>query len=101
MNAQEVRLTLTLDQARALLHWFGDTNLGIDPGHFVTRLLALISCADDENKEILRGHWPELVYGFEKVQRTPWGLDWVRGIVKAGNPEDGLSIFDDSLERAL
>lgn len=74
---------LPLDVVQHTLWHFGDTNLGIQPGHFVERLLILASAADPENLERLRVGWPEYVTAWEAVARKPWGLDWLRGIVKA------------------
>lgn len=73
---------VTLKVARAVLWHFGDTNLGTDPGHFVSRLLGTVSAADDENLALLRGAYPDLIGAWEKVAREPWGLDWLRGVVK-------------------
>lgn len=81
--AMEARPVITLEVARQVLYHFGDSNLGQQPGHFVQRLLMLVSAADAENFEKLRAGWPEYVAAFEAVARKPWGLDWLRGIVKA------------------
>jgi hypothetical protein len=72
----------SLPAARALLLHFGDTRLGVSGGHFTDRLLVLLSAADDENKLKLAEHWPELVYGYEVIGQTTWGLDWMRDVVK-------------------
>lgn len=76
------RPAITLDVARAVLWHFGDHNLGLEPGHFVARLLVLASAADEENLEKLRVGWSEYIHAWESVARKPWGLDWLRGIVK-------------------
>lgn len=77
------RPVISLEVARHVLAHFGDTGLGVQPGHFVARLLVLASAADPENSEKLRAGWPEYIAAFEAVSRKPWGLDWLRGIVKA------------------
>lgn len=83
MNTVMDRPVISLEVARHVLFHFGDTGLGVQPGHFVSRLLVLASSADTENLEKLRAGWPEYVAAFEAVSRKPWGLDWLRGIVKA------------------
>lgn len=90
MNAQ--RPVVTVRTARHVLHHFGDTNLGVDGGHFVTRLLATASAADTENIEKLRLGFPELIAAWESVARRPWGLDWLRGIVKAEDEARELAL---------
>lgn len=99
MSAVETpaRPVITLDVARHVLWHFGDTNLGQEPGHFVQRLLVLASAADEANLEKLRTGWPELIYAWESVARKPWGLDWLRGIVKdhLDARDLGLDFFED------
>lgn len=93
MNAQQnPRPVVTVAVARAVLFHFGDTNLGLDGGHFVTRLLATASAADTENIEKLRLGFPELIAAWESVARRPWGLDWLRGIVKANDDRVELGL---------
>lgn len=91
------RPVITLDVARHVLWHFGDTNLGLQPGHFVSRLLVLVSAADEGNLEKLRAGWPERINAWESVARKPWGLDWLRGIVKdyLDGRELGLEFFED------
>lgn len=69
--------------AQHVLWFFGDVNLGVDGGHFAQRLFALMSSADEENFEKLQSLWPEEAKALRAVQREPWGLDWLRSIVKA------------------
>jgi len=77
------RQAVPFDVARHVLwHYFGDKNLGIPGGHFVERLLWLMSAADDENLERIREGFPEYVRAWEKAAREPWGLEWLRAIVK-------------------
>jgi len=76
------RRAVPFSVAREVLWHFGDTNLGVPPGHFVERLLVLASAADQENLEKLRTGWPEYIRAWEKVTREPWGLEWLRAIVK-------------------
>lgn len=83
MTAVTVRPVVSLDVARSVLWHFGDTNLGVQPGHFVQRLLVLASAADEENLELLRAGWPTYISAWEAVARKPWGLDWLRSLVKA------------------
>ncbi len=78
----QVRPVVSLEVARSVLWFFGDTNLGVEPGSFVQRLLLAASAADAQNLEALRLGFPAYVHAFEMVARRPWGLDWLRGIVK-------------------
>lgn len=83
---------ISLDVARACLWHFGDTNLGIQPGHFVSRLFVLASAADEDNLARLRAGWPMHMAAFEAVKDKPWGLDWLRGIVKAEDEARELAL---------
>lgn len=86
------RKALPIDVVRHVLWHFGDTNLGMEPGHFVSRLLVLASSADPENLAKLAAQWPEYIEAWLAVSRKPWGLDWLRGIAKAelDRAEQGL-----------
>lgn len=92
MSVQPIRPVITVQVARHVLWHFGDTNLGVDGGHFITRLLATASAADTENIEKLRLGFPELIAAWESVARRPWGLDWLRGIVKADDAHAELGL---------
>lgn len=83
MTAVAARPVVTLDVARAVLHWAGDSNYGIDPGHFWNRQYAAFSAADAAHLEQLRTIFPAEVYAWEAVARKPWGLGWLIGVVKA------------------
>lgn len=93
------RPVITVDVARHVLWHFGDTNLGVDGGHFVNRLLATASAADTENVERLRLGFPVLIAAWESVARRPWGLDWLRGIVKAHDEGAELGL-DFAMDRS-
>lgn len=73
---------ISVDVAQAVLWRFGDTNLGVDPGSFVSRLLATLGVADPENREKLRAAFPELVRTWELAACTPFGVETLRAIVK-------------------
>lgn len=75
---------VSLETAQHILHHFGDTNLGLQPGSFTHRLMTTISAADESNRTRLAEGFPELVYAFDVVQREPWGLEWLRSRVKRG-----------------
>lgn len=77
------RVTLTPTVVRQTLYYFGDTNLGEDGGHFVTRLFALTAAADEDNRGKLATLWPEHVTAFNIAARMGWGLDYLRGLAKA------------------
>jgi hypothetical protein len=75
--------TVTLDVARHVLHYFGDTNLGRTGGEFFDRLLATFAAVDRENRERLRSVYPVEMHAWETVLFEAWGMDWLRAIVKA------------------
>ena len=77
-----MRLTVTVDVARAVLWHFGDRNLGIEPGHFRARLFVLASAADDDNLVRLETMFPEEVYAWRVCARASWGMEWLRDLVK-------------------
>jgi len=76
------RRAVTLKVAREVLWHFGDTNLGMHGGHWVERLLWFLSACDEGNLERARSQWPEYTEAWEKATREPWGIDWLRRIVK-------------------
>lgn len=77
------RRAVPLEVARAVLWHFGDTNLGVEPGGFFSALIVAISRADQGNRDKLRASFPRHVIAVVAVQSEPWGLDWLRGLVKA------------------
>lgn len=77
------RRAVSLEVARAVLYHYGDMNLGVEPGSFFRALLVAISRADLSNRELLSAGFPEYVAAVAAVKDEPWGLDWLRGIVKA------------------
>lgn len=98
MNATtESQPTITLDIARHTLFWFGDTNLGIDGGHRINRFFDLLSASDQENIDKAATQWPIETAAWLAVARKPWGLDWLRGIVKdyLDARDFGLDFFEE------
>lgn len=84
-----------LEVAQHVLDFFGDTNLGVQPGSFTTRLLQTISAADPANRERLALAFPEYVFAFNAVMQEPWGLEWLRSRVKrALVPDAGLDLVE-------
>jgi|GEM_PF-2238533 len=77
------RPVVALDVARHVLWHFGDTNLGQEPGGFMSALLVAISRADALNGARLAAGFPAHVAAVTAVKNEPWGLEWLRGIVKA------------------
>ncbi|MDQ1127604.1 hypothetical protein QE428_002637 [Microbacterium sp. SORGH_AS 505] len=88
------RIEINVWTARHVLHYLGDHNRGVDGGHFVNRLLATASAADEVNREKLRVAFPELVVAYLAAQYTSWGLDWLRAVV-------GLDLDAESVEVEL
>lgn len=89
-----VHRATSLQVARAVLWQLGDWNLGIAPGHFMTRLFEAASAADPENLARLEEAFPEEVGAWRVASREPWGLEWLRGMVKAemDHAEAGLDL---------
>lgn len=85
--------TLSPDTVRHLLHYEGDTGLGIDGGHFVNRLIHLVKSADEDNREWLAERFPEYVAGVELLMRAHWALEWMRTLVK--RDDAGLDMGDE------
>ncbi len=77
------RPVITLEAAQRVLWAFGDTNLGVEPGGFFSALHVAIQRADLENRARLAVAFPEDVAAVAAVKEQPWGLDWLRSIVKA------------------
>ena len=86
------KVTLGLQPVREVLGFLGDSNLGVAPRPVVCRILQLANIADAETLEKVAAEWPELTYAWFVARRTAWGLDWLRGIAKAGldGVEQGL-----------
>lgn len=72
-----------LEVARHVLFWMGDENLGLQPGEFHRRLLYLLAAADRVEQAKLACKYPEYVRAWDTAMREPWGVDWLRGLVKA------------------
>ena len=77
------RPTISHETAQRVLWAIGDTNLGVEPGGFFSALRVAIQRADLENRARLAVAFPEDVAAVAAVKEKPWGLDWLRGIVKA------------------
>ncbi len=76
------RIALSPEVVRHTLWWFGDRTYGTEPGHFITRLLNLISAADETNRAMLAAEWPEHVQAHSVVTRETWGLDYLLSLAK-------------------
>lgn len=77
------RPVITLRVAQHVLWHFGDTNLGVEPGGFWTAQFVALDRADLAHRAHLELAFPEEVAAFTAVKTEPWGIDWLRGIVKA------------------
>lgn len=93
-----IRRVVSLDAARAVLWFFGDRNLGQEPGGFFSTLIHAITRADLENRGRLALGFPEIVAAVAAVKDEPWGLEWLRSIVKAelDGIEQGLDFGAES-----
>lgn len=78
----KAQIALSPEVVRHTLWWFGDRTYGTEPGHFVTRLLNLISASDERNRDKLSGEWPEYVQAHSVVVREPWGLEYLLSLAK-------------------
>lgn len=83
VEVAKAQIALSPEVVRHTLWWFGDRTYGTEPGHFVTRLLNLISAADEANRDRLSAEWPEYVQAHGVVAREPWGLDFLLSLAKA------------------
>lgn len=81
--AKKAQIALSPEVVRHTLWWFGDRSYGVEPGSFVTRLLNLISAADEKNRDKLSGEYPEYVQAHGVVAREAWGLDFLLSLAKA------------------
>lgn len=77
------RPVISLEVAQHVLWHFGDTNLGVEPGGFWAAQFVAMTRADLSNLARLRVAFPEHVAAVTAVKNEPWGLDWLRNIVKA------------------
>lgn len=82
-EAKKAQIVLAPEVVRHTLWWFGDRAYGQEPGHFVTRLLNLISAADEGNREKLANEYRGYVQAHGVVAREAWGLDFLLGLAKA------------------
>jgi hypothetical protein len=74
---------VTVEVAQHVLWHFGDSNLGLQPGTFVERLLNTMSAADAANLTKLSLVFPGYGEAFHAVAHEHWGLEWLRKMVKA------------------
>ncbi|MEQ6898979.1 hypothetical protein [Microbacterium sp. KR10-403] len=77
------KTTLSGDTVRQVLGYLGDTNLGEQPRAVVDRILKLAEVADPATLDKVATEWGELAYAWFVARRTPWGIDWLRGLAKA------------------
>ncbi|WP_336642288.1 hypothetical protein [Microbacterium sp. MMO-56] len=83
MTDSIARPAITLEVAQHVLWHFGDTRLGLEPGDFWKAQLVAMTRADLQNRALLALAFPQHVAAVDAVKMQPWGLDWLRGIVKA------------------
>ncbi len=79
--AMEARPVITLEVARHVLAFLGDTNYGLDGGFFFNQLMRLIDAGDAVNREKLRQVFPVEVHALLSARRL--GVEFLRAIVKA------------------
>lgn len=94
------RPTVSLEVAQHVLWWFGDTNLGLQPGTFSDRLMNAASAADTENLEKLELAFPEMVFAWRCASREHWGIEWLRSKVKRSLMPDRELVPVDLFEAA-
>ncbi|MDQ7877321.1 hypothetical protein Q9R08_04955 [Microbacterium sp. QXD-8] len=87
---RDSRITLSRQTVQHLLWYEGDTNLGLDGGHFVNRLIHLIKAADEDNRDWIATQFPEYVHGVEIIIHAHWALDWMRGLAKRYDSDQPL-----------
>ncbi|MFJ4174039.1 hypothetical protein [Microbacterium sp. NPDC089696] len=80
--AKKAQIALSPEVVRHTLWWFGDRAYGQEPGHFVTRLLNLISASDPDNRDKISNEYPEYVQAHGVVARESWGLDFLLSLAK-------------------
>jgi len=68
--------------ARHALWYFGDRELGLEPGSFSFRLFHVIAAADPSNRMVLGIAFPLQAGLFRKIATEVDGLDEVRSFVK-------------------
>ncbi len=88
------RIAISLKVAQHVLYMQGDTNYGLDGGGRITRLLQYIAICDENHRAAIRLIEPEYTFAFLAVTQKSWGLEWLRGIVKAelDHVEQGLDM---------
>lgn len=74
--------TMPREVAQHVVFWFGDENLGVQPGGFVSTLLKLVAKADTENRDLLATVYPEYVAAWRAVSTQHWGLEWLRKVAR-------------------
>lgn len=80
---EEVRPKISLESIRAVLWYFGDRELGQEPGGFVSRLLDAMAHADGDNLVKLANEYQELAFCVEQAKNAEDGMDWMRSRVLA------------------
>ena len=82
MYFKKAKPAVSLVEAKHVLWYFGDRNLGEEPGGFVRRLIDAIAHADQGNREQLAAAFPGYVAAVQASQHEVWGVEWLRSIVK-------------------
>lgn len=83
----ELRPRISLESIRAVLWYFGDRELGQEPGGFVSRLLDAMAHADGDNLVKLANEYQELAFCVEQAKQVSDGLEWMRSRVRAEREE--------------
>ena len=96
--------SVSLKVARHVLSYWGDERLGQPGGHFVNRLIRLLLVADESNAAKVAAAdpgWAEYERAVHALYRTPWGPDWLRGIVEKSWSEAGERLDAIAAEAGL
>lgn len=80
---EELRLKTSVETIRSVLWYFGDRELGQEPGGFVSRLLDAMAHADGLNLVKLANEYQELAFCVEQAKNTDDGMEWMRSVVRA------------------
>lgn len=80
---KDMREQVPAEAAEHVLWFFGDRELGREPGGFVSRLLEAMAHADQENLHKLGNEFPAYAFCVDQAKASPDGMEWLRSKVSA------------------